>query len=129
MNTELNSQPDTTATTEPARTPSRLRRLAHTLWLLCATVLIWCGQATTVLAQGGGGGSGGVEGRVDQLQGKLLDLARPAGVFSLTFILFACILSPVAREWAERNKAAAMTVILGLVGITFAQDIVAFILP
>ncbi len=129
MNTELNTQPDTTATTEPTRPTTRPHRLARTLWLLCATVLISCSQATTALAQGGGGGSGGIEGKVNELQGKLVDLARPVGVLSLMVILFSLIASPLARRWAEENKATAMMVILGLVTITFVPDIVAFILP
>ncbi|HEU4327411.1 MAG TPA: hypothetical protein VFS21_30010 [Roseiflexaceae bacterium] len=125
----MDTQTTRNVTTEPTRTTTRLRQLARTLWIICATVLIWCGQATTALAQGGGGGAGGLEGRANELQGKLVDLARPVGMFSLTFILFSLIASPVARRWAEENKATATMVILGLVTITFVPDIVAFILP
>ncbi|HEU4328195.1 MAG TPA: hypothetical protein VFS21_33975 [Roseiflexaceae bacterium] len=112
---------------ESKHTSRALPRLGRLLAGLLGVALLFAADAGAALAQGGGGGGGDLGGVLDTLNSKLVEAASPLAGLALVVIGISLLAAPMARSWAEQNKALLGGIVGGLVLIYFNADIVNFI--
>lgn len=113
------------------RMPRWFARLGRASGVVVGAALLWCVSVSAAFAQGGGGGGGGganiLVTKINAFIAAIQPILSPVAGLALLFVALAYVSTPIAREWAEQNKKAFGSIVVGLILATFIKDIVNFL--